>query len=140
MEKNPLRGTPLFLFAGDALTLAFITLAGLTHHGELSQGGARFGIDFCAQIAAWLLVAPHLGVYDPGQASNLRQLWRPFWAMVLAGPLAAWLRGAALNSPIPPVFVVVWGGSSALGLLAWRLLAGLWLGRESRLKIAHRSG
>ena len=81
---------------------------------------------------AWLLVAPHLGVFDEARASDWRQLWRPFWAMVLAGPLAAWLRGAMLDAPIIPIFVVVIGGVSAASLLAWRAIYWLAVSRTKR--------
>jgi hypothetical protein len=52
--------------------------------------------------------------------------------MVLAGPLAAWMRGVLLgNAPILPVFVVVLGGVSALALLAWRALYCFTFARRS---------
>ena len=79
-----------------------------------------------AMVLAWLLVSPHLGVFDLQRTNQIGQLWRPFWAMVLAGPLAAWLRGVLLrNAPILPIFVLVLGGISALALLVWRFL--FWL-------------
>ena len=59
-----------------------------------------------------------------------RQLWRPFWAMVLAAPLASWLRGVWLNAPIMPIFVLVLGGFSALGILAWRAVYALIFSRR----------
>lgn len=38
----------------------------------------------------------------------------------LASPMAAWLRGLLLNSPILPIFVVILGGVSSMAILLWR--------------------
>jgi hypothetical protein len=42
--------------------------------------------------------------------------------MVLAGPLAGWMRALWLGQGVAPIFVVVLGGISALSLLAWRTI------------------
>ena len=112
------------LVFGDLLTLALVTLFGFATHGTMTTAGMRMLTTFIPLLVAWFLVAPHLGVFDRALAGDWRQLWRPLWAMLLAAPFAAFLRGAWLNSAIMPVFVVVLGGVSALGLLAWR---GLWV-------------
>ena len=80
---------------------------------------------FVPLVIAWLLIAPHLRVFQDAVTSDWKELWRPFWAMVLAAPLAAWLRGGWLDAPILPIFVVVLGGISALSILAWRLVYAL---------------
>lgn len=85
---------------------------------------------FLPLLAAWFLLAPYLGVFDLTRASDVRQVWRPFWAMILAAPLAAWMRGVWLDAPILWLFVVILGGFSALGLLAWRLLFALVVARK----------
>jgi len=108
--------------AGDVITLAVVTLVGFASHNELGSAGARMLTTFIPLLAAWLLVAPHLGAFDLQRSTEFRQLWRPFWAMVLAAPLAGWMRGAWLNAPILPVFVVILGGISALALFVWRLI------------------
>jgi Protein of unknown function (DUF3054) len=110
------------LVAGDVLVLFLVTILGFATHGELGSSGLRLLTTFVPLVVAWLLVAPHLGVFDLEKSRRPDQLWRPFWAMVLAGPWAAWLRGALLNAPVVPIFVVVLGGICALALLAWRLL------------------
>jgi hypothetical protein len=114
----------LWLMAGDALTLILVTIYGFASHNELAAGGARMFTTFLPLLLAWLLMAPFLGVYDPERTGDPRQLWRPFWAMVLAGPMAGWLRGMLLGQPILPVFVLVIGGVSALALLLWRSIYG----------------
>jgi hypothetical protein len=108
------------VLAGDVITLALVTLAGFATHNELGTAGFRMLTTFIPLMVAWLLLAPHLRVYDPRCSNYPAQLWRPFWAMVLAAPLAGWMRGAWLNAPIQPVFVLVLGGVSSLALLAWR--------------------
>jgi hypothetical protein len=108
--------------AGDVITLALVTLVGFASHNELGSAGARMLTTFIPLVSAWLLVAPHLGAFDQGIVTEMRQLWRPFWAMVLAAPLAGWMRGAWLNAPILPIFVVILGGISALALFVWRLM------------------
>ena len=110
----------LILVSGDIITLGLVTVFGVASHGEAKTAGVRMLTTFLPLVAAWLLVAPHLKVFEMQRVGDLRELWRPLWAMVLAGPLAAWMRGVLLNAPIIPVFVVVIGGVSAIALLAWR--------------------
>ena len=120
------------LLVGDALTLAIVTLFGFTSHGTLDTAGSRMLTTFLPLIVAWLLVAPHLRVFDAELAVDAPQLWRPFWAMILAAPLAAWLRGAWLDAPILPVFVLVLGGIAALATLVWRGVFWLLVSRVGR--------
>jgi hypothetical protein len=108
--------------AGDTVTLALVTLYGFASHDLLGSPGSRLLSTFGPLLLSWLLVSPHLGAFDLQRAAQPSELWRPFWAMVLAGPLAAFLRGLILDAPIIPVFVIVLGGISALALLAWRSL------------------
>jgi len=110
------------LLAGDTITLLLVTLVGFARHNELGTAGSRMLTTFVPLVVAWVLLAPHLKAFDLNRASELKQLWRPFWAMVLAAPLAGLLRGVWLNAAIIPTFVVVLGGVSALALLAWRIL------------------
>ena len=112
----------VWLIIGDIFTLALVTLFGFASHNELGTAGSRMLTTFLPLVFAWLLISPWLGVFDAAITSNPRQLWRPFWAMILAGPMAGWIRGAWLQSPILPIFVVILGGVSALAILAWRAL------------------
>lgn len=116
----PRRPLLVVLFIGDLITLALVTVFGFATHGTLGSAGARLLTTFLPLLIGWLAASPALGVYDPRRVLDARQLWRPFWAMILAAPLAAWLRGAWLNAPILPIFVLVLGGFSALGVLGWR--------------------
>ena len=121
----------LGVLAGDMVTLALVTLAGFARHNELGTASFRMLTTFIPLVVAWLLVAPHLAVFDLQRLSDPRQLWRPFWAMVLGAPFAGWLRGVMLNSPVLPIFVVILGGVSALALLAWRSVFWLVFTRRS---------
>ena len=111
-----------WLIIGDAITLALVTAVGFASHGTLETAGMRMLTSYVPLLVSWILIAPYLGVYKLELVSDLRQLWRPFWAMVLAAPFAAWMRGAWLGTAILPLFVVVLGGFSALAILVWRLL------------------
>ena len=62
---------PLFL----ALCFAFHPWLGMV---------ATAGALIIAKLAAWLLTAPFLGAFDPQRMATTSQLWRPFWAMILA--------------------------------------------------------
>jgi hypothetical protein len=122
MDKSKHISALGILFAGDILVLLIVTIFGFATHGELDSAGLRMLTTFVPLVLAWVLVAPHLGAFDLVRSSQLGQVWRPFWAMVLAGPWAAWLRVILLNAPIVPIFVVVLGGICAIALLVWRLL------------------
>lgn len=119
------------LIAGDIITLAIVTIIGFASHGSADTAGSRMLTTFIPLVAAWLLIAPYLKVYDRNIVLEGSQLWRPLWAMVLAAPMAAWLRGLMLSSPILPVFVVILGGVSAVAILIWR---GLYWLVATRLK------
>ena len=131
----------LILVVGDLITLTLVTVIGFASHGEAASAGARMLTTWIPLTVAWFLIAPFIGVYDLERATEYRQLWRPFWAMVIAGPMAAWLRSVilglishnGLNTPILPIFVVVLGGFAALAMLAWRAIAAVYLLRKSRV-------
>ena len=110
------------LLIGDILTVALVTVIGFATHDELGTAGWRMLITFIPALIAWGLVAPFLGAYDLQRVAQAHQLWRPFWAAVLAAPMAGWIRGIWLGQVILPIFVFVLGGVSALAILAWRTL------------------
>ncbi|MDH5508013.1 MAG: DUF3054 family protein [Anaerolineae bacterium] len=114
------------LIAGDVLVLIVITLVGFQFHKTLGSAGTRILTTLLPWLAGWLLLFPHLRAFDTARARDARQLWRPFWAMVLAAPMAAFLRGAWLGTSIFPQFIVIMGGYSALAILVWRIL--YWFG------------
>jgi hypothetical protein len=113
----------ILLILGDILTLTVITLIGFANHNELRLlPYYRMLATFLPLLAGWFLIAPWLGLFKPEIYSNPRQLWRPVLAMVLAAPLTGLLRAMMLNSIVIPLFVLILGGSAALGMLVWRIL------------------
>ena len=120
MAQIPYRYRLIILAIVDVIVLALVTVYGFATHGTLQTAGQRLPATLLPVIIGWFLVAPFLGAYNLGHMQHWSQLWRPTYAMVLAAPLAAVLRGLALTLPIIPIFVVVLGGISALAILAWR--------------------
>jgi len=111
----------VLIILGDILALAVITLIGFANHNELRLlPYYRMLASFLPLVAGWFLISPWLGLFKPEITSNPRQLWRPVLAMLLAAPLAGLLRALMLNSVVIPLFVLILGGSAALGMLVWR--------------------
>ena len=122
MKENVHGRGIVLLAAGDILALALVTIFGFATHGELGSSGARILTTFVPLVVGWFAVAPLMGAYRLEFLAYPAQLWRPFWAMVVGAPLAAWLRGAWLDAAILPIFVVVLGGIAALSILCWRVI------------------
>lgn len=121
------------LVLGDILSLAVITLIGFANHKELAIFPLeRILATFLPLLAGWFLIAPWLGLFKPEITSDPRQLWRPILAMFLAAPLAGLLRALMLNSVVIPFFVLILGGSAALGMVVWRSI--WWLLNRRKLK------
>ena len=118
------------LIVGDILAILVTTLIGFATHGELKS---EFLIRMVAAIVpltvAWFLIAPWLGLFQPEIISNPKQLWRPVLAMIFAAPLAVVFRGLILNSAILPIFAIVFGATSAFGMVIWRGLFTLLNGK-----------
>jgi hypothetical protein len=108
------------LWGGDILALAIITLAGFATHSELGDAGLRMLTTFIPLLVGWALLAPALGLFDPGVFGRSTQLYRPLLAGAFVGPMAAGLRGLWLNQPIIPIFAVVLAVTAAVGITAWR--------------------
>ena len=119
------------LVLGDILAILSITFIGFATHGEVGAGSPSFYVILPRMAAmffplaiAWFLLSPFLGLFRPELVLNPKQLWRPVLVMIFAAPLAVVLRGLLLNAAIIPIFAVVLGATSALGMLLWR---GLYL-------------
>lgn len=110
------------LLTGDLVSLGMVTVAGFATHQELDTAGLYMLTTFLPLSVAWLLISPHLKVYKLDYVTDYRHLWRPFWAMILAAPMAGWLRGMLLDRVILPEFVLILGGISALVMVTWRAL------------------
>lgn len=109
------------LTIGDIFALLITTLIGFATHNELkSEFILRMVAAIIPLTIAWLLLAPWFGLFQPDVTSDLKQLWRPVLAMIFAAPLAVGICGVILNAPIIPIFVIVFGATSALGMVIWR--------------------
>ncbi len=109
------------IILGDALALALVTIIGFATHGETDLSFLpRFLAIYLPLSISWFLLAPWFGLFQHEITSNPKQLWRPALAMLFAAPLAALLRAMVLNTAVIPIFAVVLGGSSALGMMIWR--------------------
>jgi len=120
MQLPSVQKPPVLLVIGDMMVLLLVTLIGFASHDRLDSGILRILATWIPLLAGWGLIGVHVGVFDPARAADPRQLWRPVWAMVLAGPFAGWMRAVWLGSVVTPIFVVILGGVSALSILAWR--------------------
>ena len=111
------------IFIGDTIALLCTTLIGFITHGEGNLSFLpRFLAAFMPLVIAWFLLASWFGLFQPEITSNPKQLWRPVLAMIFAAPLAVVFRGLILNTPIIPIFVIVFGATSASGMVVWRTL------------------
>jgi len=111
------------VIVGDIVALFLATVIGFASHGSLDSAGTRFFSTFLPLILGWFAIAPFLGLFDLNDISSYKQLWRPLYVMLVSAPLAGWIRGVMLNSPVLPLFVLILGLSTALIMLIWRLVA-----------------
>jgi len=117
----------IFLILGDILAIAIVTVIGFVTHGETGLSFLpRMATTFVPLNIAWFLIAPWLGLFDSQVVANRLLLWRPAWAMILAAPLATILRAALLNGAALPLFTLILGATSALGMIIWRAIY-VWL-------------
>jgi hypothetical protein len=115
--------TPLLI--GDGLAILVVTWIGFLSHKE-SLLSPRWLTTLLPVAASWALVAPWLGNYRPDLTCNPRQSWwRAALAMLLAAPLAGFFRALMLDTLVVPIFVVVLGLISAVGMSVWRLAYAL---------------
>ena len=111
------------LILGDILAIGLVTLIGFATHGETDLSFLpRMAATFLPLVIGWFLLAPRLGLFQDEVIYHARQLWRPALTALFAAPLAAVLRGLMLNTPIIPIFAVVLGVTSTLGMVVWRAL------------------
>ena len=113
----------LILALGDLLAIALLTIIGFATHREADISLLpRMAAIYFPLSVSWFLLAPALGLFQRETVFNPKQLWRPALAGFFAASLAAVLRGFILNAPIIPIFAIVLGSVSALGMLIWRAL------------------
>lgn len=119
------------LIPGDLLAIAVITLIGFATHGETDLSFLpRMAALFFPLTVSWFFLAAWLGLFQQEMISRPGQLWRPALAALFAAPFAAMLRGFILNAPIIPIFALVLGLASALGMFLWRAIY-YWIAHKS---------
>ena len=115
------------LILGDILAIGLVTIIGFATHGEAGLSFLpRIAAAFFPLVVGWFLLAPWFGLFQNEIIHNPRQLWRPALTALFAAPLAAVLRGLILNAPVIPIFAVVLGITTAVGVVLWRDLYFLW--------------
>lgn len=124
------RDALIWLAIGDLIALLLLTVVGFASHQELQSAGWRLLTTFLPLCAAWLMSAPILGLYRQEVYSSPNQLWKPIWGMLLAGPLAALLRGLWLSRPVQPVFALVLTAFGMLSIFLWRFIFWVLIARR----------
>jgi len=120
-EKLSMNRQNTYLVIGDTLVIAILAIIGFASHGTLGSSGTRMLATLIPFLAAWFASAIPLRAVDP-LVSQGKGIWRPLWAVILAVPLGAWLRGIWLQMPVQTTFVLVMIAFLLLGILIWRLL------------------
>jgi hypothetical protein len=129
MAEKRISLPPWALLLGDGLVLLIVTAAGFANHNS-SLADGRWLTTFVPLLIAWGLISPWLGNYRPETWRSPAQAWRALLAMVLAAPLAGFLRAVLLSGVVIPTFVVALGGVAALSLAAWRVIWAFIAARE----------
>ncbi len=120
------------LLLGDALALLILTIIGFATHGETELSFLpRMAATWIPLLGGWFALAPALGLFDAERVRSARQLWRPALAAFFAAQFAVILRGMWLNTAVLPLFGIILGATSALGMAAWRGIA-LWIAGKKR--------
>lgn len=122
------------LVLGDLFALSLLTFIGFASHGETDASYLpRMAITFLSQAAGWFLLVPALSLFSAEVVRRARCLWRPALGAFFAAQFAVVLRGLWLGEAVQPLFGVVLGLTSALGMTAWRGI-WLWLDGQSRAR------
>jgi len=111
----------IVLIFGDMTSIAILTLIGFGTHNEIGVAFLpRMITNFGALYLSWLATSLALRLFDGTIIKRPKELWRPLVAALFAGPLAAVIRGLALNTVVLPIFAIVLSATAGLGLLLWR--------------------
>ena len=120
------------LIAGDVVAI-FLTIAiGFRNHETLNIFFQRFAFTFMPWTFSWLLVAPKFKLLDDPAQKLATQIKKIIIAMLIVSPLAAILRAAWLGSTALPLFALIMGASSALGIIIWRIIYSKFLSRSEQ--------
>lgn len=121
------------LVLGDLLAIALLTLIGFASHGEMDASYLpRAAATFVPLAASWFLLAPAPGLFDAQRVRSAQGLWRPALTAFFAAQSAVILRGLWLGEAVQPLFGIILGVTSALGMTAWR---GIWVWLSGRKRL-----
>ena len=110
------------LFLGDIGIILLSSIIGGFTHDSFETNSWSLLITFLSWGLAWIIIAFWEKLYTKPIDGNYNRFWRPFWALIIISPLGGLIRGLILDRVILPIFVIVFGGICAVGLLIWRLL------------------
>ena len=111
----------IILIAGDTQAIAVVTIIGFATHNEMGAAFLpRMAVIIFPLAISWFILAPWFGLFQPEITSNPKQLWLPVLAMIFVAPLTVTVRSAFLTTDVKPIFVLVFGVTSAFGLCLWR--------------------
>ncbi len=107
--------------------LALLTILGFASHDRLALGALpRMLATFFPLTVGWFLLAPALGLFRAEYLRVEAGVWRAALAAFFAAQLAVILRGLWLNAAVQPLFGLVLGATSALGMALWRGVVRRW--------------
>lgn len=109
----------------DLFVIISLTLIGFISHGTLGQGLWHVLSTLVPIVLGWWLSSWLTQLYQIEKGNLWDMVIKPLLVVVLAYPLALWVRALISKSVVIPVFVLVMIGVTWGGLLIWRL--GLWL-------------
>ena len=111
------------LILGDIIALALVTGIGFISHNESDLSYLpRFIATLIPLFVAWFGFIRWVGLLHAEIVIEPKNLICIPLAMIFVIPLAAFLRGLILNSPIQPMFVIAFFATNTIGLLIWRAL------------------
>lgn len=117
MKKNKI------LILGDIITLALVTFIGFVSHGEIDSSYLpRFFAACIPLLVAWFGFTHWVKLLDEETVIEPKNLYCIPLALIFVIPLAAFLRGLILHSPIQPSFVIAFYAANTIGMSVWRII------------------
>lgn len=110
----------ILLLIDDAIVLFIVALFGIRFHQTDPSLFVRLPYTLFPFLAAWVLFAAPLRLYDPATASAWNQLWRIPITAALSASVGAAVRALWLGTQVVPIFVVVMGVAITIGILISR--------------------
>lgn len=117
------------LIIGDIVIIAIVTVIGFVTHDEFAlQFLPRMAAMFFPLVAAWLVLALWVGLFEAQTGFKRQLLWQIPLAVIFAVPLAFIVRGLILSGmPVVPIVAVVFIAITAIALIIWRYVHFLFL-------------